>query len=104
MVYLIPLACLIAIAVAAIRKAEDENWRWANIGIIAGSILLAILLTAVIGLLLHDDNFLPQMGPTLVLILGLLSAIGAVAGNKWRSGGIRKGHKVEYSKDDKTVS
>ena len=100
---MIQVASLAVLCGTAIRKAEDADWKWANAGIVAGGMVLGIFVAAVIGLIIHDADFLPAIGPTLAIGLGLLAAGGAIAGNKWRAAGIRKGHTVQYAKNDKTV-
>ncbi len=91
------------IAGFAIKKAEDADWKWANAGIVIGGGIFGILVAALIGFFVHDDDFLPMMASPLGLSLALLGAFGAIAGNKWRAAGIRKGHKVEYAKDENTL-
>lgn len=103
MAFLIQLVSLVVIAGTAIRKAEDADWKWANAGIVVGGIVLGILVPAVIGFIIQHAYFLPLMGPILAVGFGLLAATGAIAGNKWRAAGIRIGHKVQYTKNDKTV-
>jgi hypothetical protein len=100
---LIQIVSLIVTGGTAIRKAEDTDWKWANAGIVVGGIIMGILVAAVIGFIIHDAHFVAGMGPALASILGFVAAAGAIAGNKWRAAGIRKGHTAKYAKNDKTV-
>ena len=100
---LIQIVSLIVTATIAVRKAEDADWKWANAGIVVGGIVMGIVVAAVIGFLIQNADFVTEVGPTLAIALGFVAAAGAIAGNKWRAAGIRKGHSVQYAKNDKTV-
>jgi len=99
----IQLTTIILVAGYSIKDAENTKWRLANIGIILGSMFGGIVLAFVIGVIVHDEESGVGLGITLSLIAAFIAAAGAVAGNKWRAGGLRKGHKVRNASNDKTV-
>jgi hypothetical protein len=103
MAFLIQLASLLLIAGYAIRDAESTRWRWINVGAIVGSILAGIAVALLAGVILHDPEFGPSLGLTFSTLFGFLGSACVIGGNKWRSGGIRKGQKVRAASNDKTV-
>jgi hypothetical protein len=100
---LVQLAFLILVAGYAIKDAENSDWRWANVGISLASWLVGFILAFVIAYLLHAEEVSIMQALTIATLVGYVGAGGAIAGNKWRSGGIRKGQKVRRTPSDKTV-
>jgi hypothetical protein len=62
-----------------------------------------LVLAFVIDYIGHNEKFGMEEAVPLSLITGFVGAGGAIAGNKWHAGGIRKGRKVRHTPNDKTV-
>jgi hypothetical protein len=93
---------LFPMAVYAVIKAEDRQWKWINVGIIVGAMALAFVgILDLVAVSEHPDQYaiLPYQGS---LFAGSIAAIGTIAWNYWRNGGIRKGRKPK-SESDRTV-
>jgi hypothetical protein len=99
----IQLTSLIVLAGYAIKDARSTKWKSVNIGIVIGSMLGGIVLAFVIGYIGHSEEVGIVEAVPFSLITGFIGAGGAIAGNKWRAGGIRKGRKVRYTPNDKTL-
>jgi mannose/fructose/N-acetylgalactosamine-specific phosphotransferase system component IIC len=99
----IQLTTLMLLAGYAIKNAESTRWKSVNIGIVIGSMLGGMVLAFAIAYIGHNQEFGMVEALPLSLITGFIAAGGAIAGNTWRAGGIRKGHKVRHTPNDKTV-
>jgi membrane protein DedA with SNARE-associated domain len=97
------LTSLIFLAGYAIKDAESTGWKSANIGIVVGSMLGGMVLAFMIGYIAHNEEFGMVEALPFSSITGFIGAGGAIVGNKWRAGGIRRGHKVRHIPNDKTV-
>jgi hypothetical protein len=103
MAYVIQLISLIVLAGYAIKGAENTSWKLANTGIVIGSMLVGTVLALVFAYIVHAEQIGILDTLPFSTLGGFGGAGGAIAGNKWRAGGIRKGHKVQYPPSDKTV-
>jgi hypothetical protein len=100
---LIQLVFLILTAGYAVKDAENSDWKWANAGICLTSFLVGFILAFVIAYLLHAEEVSLTQALGIAMLGGYVGAGGVIAGNKWRSGKIRKGQKVGHTPSDKTV-
>src|SRR5258708_38545259 len=93
MAIFIQLTSLMFLAGYAIKDSESTTWKFANIGIVIGSMLGGAVLAFVIGYIVHDEEFGMAEAMPLSAMTGLIAAFGAIAGSTCDAGGIRKSNK-----------
>ena len=86
----------------AIREAETASWKLRNTGIVACCMVSGSCLSFIVGYLVGRQVDVAD-ALSFSTIAGYVGSFGAIAGNKWREGGIGKGHKGRRRPSDKTV-
>jgi hypothetical protein len=98
----IQLIFLFLTAGYAIKMAETTNWKLRNFGTVVCFMVAGFCLTFIAGYLVGRPVDTAD-GLTFSTIAGYVGSFGAIAGNKWREGGIGKGHKTGRTANDKTL-
>jgi hypothetical protein len=93
---------LLPMAVYAVAKGENRQWKWINLGIILGTMAVAFVGILDLAAISDDPDRYSRLPYEGSVILGSVAAVGTSAWNYWRNGGIRKGRKPR-SENDKSV-